>query len=151
MFKKLEGHTDWVISVFVLDNLIISVSTDKTIKIWDINTGTCLKTLEGHNDCVTSVYLVKDNLIISGSWDYTIKIWNINSGDCLKTLEGHTNWIRSVFVHDNLIISGSDDGTIRITPISLFSGEFSVFRSVIDKYNLAPHLAREILDYFENA
>ena len=71
--KILVGHSDTVYSVFVKDNLIISGSGDNTIKIWDMNTGECLKTLKGHTNCVNSVF-VKDNLIISGSFDKTIRI-----------------------------------------------------------------------------
>ena len=65
-----------------------------------------------------------------------------------KVLKGHTAYIYSVFVKDNLIISGSANKIIRVTPISLFPGELYVFRFVIDSFNLAPHLEREILDYF---
>lgn len=71
------------------------------------------KVLEGHKDCVRSIF-VKDNLIISGSYDNTIRIWDIESCKCLKTLEGHKSLVFSVFVKDNLIISGLDDKTIRI-------------------------------------
>ncbi|MEE0961888.1 MAG: hypothetical protein U0L54_05005, partial [Bacteroidales bacterium] len=55
---------------------IISGSNDKTIKIWDANTGECLKTLEGHSQPVYSVSYSPDGTkIISGSFDNTIKIW----------------------------------------------------------------------------
>ena len=148
--KVLEGHTKYVISVFVKDNLIISGSCDNTIKIWDIYTGNCIKTLEGHTHFVMSVFL-KDNLIISGSCDNTIKIWDIISGTCLKTLKGHTNYVMSIFIKDNIIISGSDDNTIKITPISLFPGELEVFESVIDSYWLPRHIEREIMDYFSGS
>ena len=154
--KVLEGHTHFVTSVFVKDNLIISGSDDNTIKIWDM-TGICkertgkayslIKTLKGHTWYVNSVF-VKDNLIISGSRDKTIKIWDINNGEYLKTLECHTEGILSIFVKDNLIISGSWDNTIRITPISLFPCELTLFQSVINSYILAPHLEREVMDYF---
>ena len=105
------------------------------------------KVLKGHTNVVMSVF-VKDNLIISGSLDNTIRIWDIDSGICLKTLKCHRDTVRSVFVKDNLIISGSSDKTIRVTPISQFPGELPIFRSVMDFYYLAPHLEREILDYF---
>ena len=75
--KTLKGHIDWVRTIFVKDNLIISGSDDTKIKIWDINTGFCLNTLEGHTHSVRSVF-VKDNLIISGSWDSTIRITPIS-------------------------------------------------------------------------
>ena len=49
---------------------------DNTIKIWDANTGACLKTLEGHTDEVYSVAYSPDGTkIISCSYDTTIKIW----------------------------------------------------------------------------
>jgi WD40 repeat protein len=57
----------------IKDNLIISGSDDKTIKIWDIDSGKCIKTLEGHTNCVNSVQTI-NNLIISGSFDKTIRI-----------------------------------------------------------------------------
>ena len=71
--KVLEGHTNCVNSVAIKDNLIISGSRDDTIRIWDIDSGKCLKTLEDHIKCVSSV-AIKDNLIISGSRDKTIRI-----------------------------------------------------------------------------
>ncbi|MEE1323143.1 MAG: hypothetical protein UHE91_04910, partial [Bacteroidales bacterium] len=55
---------------------IISGSADKTVKIWDANTGECLKTLEGHSKYVYSVAFSPDGKhIVSGSYDDTIKIW----------------------------------------------------------------------------
>lgn len=46
------------------------------IKIWDANTGKCLKTLKGHSFYVYSVAFSPDGTkIISGSRDKTIKIW----------------------------------------------------------------------------
>ncbi|MEE0888922.1 MAG: hypothetical protein U0L57_01780, partial [Bacteroidales bacterium] len=58
---------------------IISGSVDDaTVKIWDANTGECLKTLKEHLDSVWSVAFSPDGTkIISGSADYTIKIWGI--------------------------------------------------------------------------
>lgn len=43
----LQGHTSWVYSVTWSPDgrILISSSQDETIKIWDINTGECLKTL----------------------------------------------------------------------------------------------------------
>ena len=76
--KVLEGHIfNWVNSVFAKDNLIISGSYDRTITIWDIDSGSCLKTLKDHTGCVISV-VAKDNLIISGSDDKTIRITPIS-------------------------------------------------------------------------
>ncbi len=40
---------------------------DKTIKLWNKNTGECIKTLEGHSNSVYSVKFSADNqFIVSG-------------------------------------------------------------------------------------
>jgi WD40 repeat protein len=56
------------------NNSIISGSEDKSIKIWDISNGNCIKTLNGHSTHVMSV-AINNNKIISGSRGGSIKIW----------------------------------------------------------------------------
>ena len=53
---------------------VSSGSRDKTIKIWNIITGNCLKTLEGHSDWVIFIVKINENTITSGSDDKTIKL-----------------------------------------------------------------------------
>src|SRR5581483_5626244 len=55
------------------DFKIVSGSRDKSIKIWDANSGSLLKTLNGHTNYVCSVALSSDNRkIVSSSSDRTI-------------------------------------------------------------------------------
>jgi WD40 repeat protein len=117
--KNLKGHNDTIYSIAISseDEFIVSASMDKTIKIWDFNTGKCLKTLEGHTSAVESIAIsCCDEYIVSGSWDKTIKIWDVKTGKCLKTLKGHNDYILSIAIsnEDEFIISGSRDGTIKI-------------------------------------
>ena len=68
--KTLAGQSHNVYSVAYSPDgtKFISGSRDKTIKIWDANTGQCLKTLEGHSYGVESVAFSPDGTkIISGS------------------------------------------------------------------------------------
>src|ERR1035437_8099717 len=53
----LTGHTAWVRSVVYSPDghHLASGSDDKTIKLWDVGTGTCLKTLTGHSALVFCV------------------------------------------------------------------------------------------------
>ncbi len=83
--------------------MIVSGSVDKTVKLWNTNTGECIKTLTGHDDKVNSVNFSSDNkFIVSGSDDKRIKVWNIDTGECIKTLIGHNNDVLSVnFLSDN--------------------------------------------------
>jgi WD40 repeat protein len=88
--QTLEGHSDWVSSVAFSPNSarLASASGDRTVKIWDADSGACLQTLEGHSGLVRSVAFSPDSArLASASRDSTVKIWDAVSGACLQTLE----------------------------------------------------------------
>ncbi len=75
----------------------LSGSADKTLRLWDLETGACLKILEGHTGRVESVALTPDGRrALSGSYDKTLRLWDLDTGACLKILEGHTGSVESV-------------------------------------------------------
>ena len=90
---------------------IVYGGNDEIIKIRDIYSGVCIKTLEGHSSYVNSIAITPDGKkIVSGSYDNTIKIWDIESGACLKTIKGHSNGIESISIASDgtHIVSGGD-------------------------------------------
>ncbi|KAJ3129501.1 hypothetical protein HK098_001268 [Nowakowskiella sp. JEL0407] len=115
----LEGHASNVkaAAISVDGNLIVSGSSDKTIKIWSMESGEELKTLKGHNGAVTSVAISDDGgFIVSGSDDKLIKIWSVHSGQEIRECVGHTLSVNSVAVSrdGNYIVSGSNDRKLKI-------------------------------------
>jgi len=65
----------------------VSGSFDETVRIWDVKTGKCLKTMPAHSDPVSAVNFNRDGtLIVSSSYDGLCRIWDTTSGQCLKTL-----------------------------------------------------------------
>ncbi len=97
----LEGHSDWVNSVTITPDgkRAISASDDKTLNIWDIQSGALLHTLEGHSDWVNAVSVTPDGKrAISASEDKTLNIWDIQSGDLLHILEGHSLGVNAVAI-----------------------------------------------------
>ena len=55
--RTLVGHTGGVWSSQMRDNIIISGSTDRTLKVWDAETGECIHTLYGHTSTVRCMHL----------------------------------------------------------------------------------------------
>ena len=75
----LEGHSDWVGSVvFSSDGTrVVSGSDDKSLLIWNVNTGEIEHVLEEHSAAVTSVAISHDGRrVVSGSDDKWVHIWD---------------------------------------------------------------------------
>ena len=109
----LEGHTGWVCSIEASASMVVSGSEDKTVRLWDLRTGKCVRTMEGHTDGVCSVDIDGGcRTAISGSLDKTVRLWDLGSGRCSATLEGHSSLVRDVVMHESgssFLSSGRDD------------------------------------------
>ena len=68
----------------------LSGSKDRTLRLWDLETGAELRRFEGHWDAVTSVTVLPDGRrALSGSSDKTLRLWNLETGAELRRFEGH--------------------------------------------------------------
>lgn len=57
---------------------LASGSEDNTVKLWDVRTGECIQTVEGHTAPVWYVAFSPDGeYFASGSWDNTVLIWDV--------------------------------------------------------------------------
>jgi len=117
--RTLSGHTGGVTGVAVSADgrQVISGSDDKTLKVWDLESGNVIQTLSGHTREVTGVAVSADGRqAVSGSKDHTLKVWDLESGRELQTLSGHTGWITGVAVSADgrQVISGSLDNTLKV-------------------------------------
>ncbi|MEH2332941.1 WD40 repeat domain-containing protein [Nostoc sp.] len=115
----LPGHQDAVNSIsFSPDGkTIASGSWDKTIKLWNIESGES-QTLSGHTDKVWRVRYspMNGNMIASASTDNTVRLWNAKSGEFLGELKGNTDLVYDIsFSPDSKkIATASWDGKIKI-------------------------------------
>lgn len=96
---------------------MVSGLGDKSLIVWDMKTGTPLKTLTGHKGSVDAVAVTKDGKqIVSASTDSTIKIWNIETGENIDTFIGHQSSIRAIAITPDgkNIVSASSDTTLKV-------------------------------------
>ena len=118
-----EGHTDFIMSITIKNNLILTSSKDNTIRIWKIfykenneyENIKCIGILTGHSESVncTDIHIKKnnkENLIISGCKDGSIKLWNFsdinnnnNSDDNDNEIEEINESLASKVMHDDEI------------------------------------------------
>lgn len=101
----------------VLGPFLMSGSRDKTIKIWDVNVGTCLFTLIGHDNWVRGVcWHPGGKYIISVSDDKTLRVWDIVQKRCYKTVDAHSHFCTSIDFHSKapFVVTGSVDQSIKV-------------------------------------
>lgn len=113
-----DQHKAWISSLIELKALgyLASSSWDGTIKMWGLSQdkSLCLKTFEGHTDCVNVVRQLSDKTLVSAADDSTIIVWDIDSGVNKATLRGHSDRVYALLVVNDKIISGSRDKTVKI-------------------------------------
>jgi WD40 repeat protein/serine/threonine protein kinase len=119
--RLLTGHAKSVEAVDLSGDGRIGISGggDGTVRLWDLDGGTCLRVLEGHQHMVESVCLSDDGQrALSSSRDGTVRLWDLDTGRCLHILERtrgltyHSSPVR--FSPDGRqAVVGGQDGRIR--------------------------------------
>lgn len=115
--RRLHCFDDAFPVAITPDGLCLVAGTrEHLIKVWNLDTGRTLRTLEGHERSVTAVVVTPDNRhIVSGSDDGTIKVWDAASGRLLRTLGGQDRWVRAVEVsRDAQFIASAAGDLVRV-------------------------------------
>jgi len=122
----IAGYTRSITSVaFSSDGTrLLTGSWDRTAKLWDVATGSCIRTFIGHISSVMSVAFSPDGTrILTGSLDGMggiAKLWDVATGVCIRTYSEHTDMVSSVaFSPDGAcVLTGSDDGTAKLWDVA---------------------------------
>ncbi|MCB9436627.1 MAG: protein kinase [Anaerolineales bacterium] len=120
----IDAHTDSVNAVALSPDgtQALTASTDRTLILWDLATGTPLQTLRGHTNQVNDVVFMADGKrAISGARDRTLILWDLTTGEALRTFEAlHTNSILAVALSpDNTrVASASADRSVIVWDVN---------------------------------
>ena len=128
----LDEHAASVKCVLVFpmaaETYLVSGSNDHTIKVWDLGSGRCMRTLRGHSSIIKNVEVVfaaasssvKSWELVSSSNDKTVKIWSLSLGQCLRTLVGHERGIGCMLFVPSTgqLVTGSSDNTVKVWEMS---------------------------------
>ncbi|MCI0456777.1 MAG: protein kinase, partial [Gemmataceae bacterium] len=128
----LKGHTGnvWSVAFSPDGKRLASASSDKSVKVWEAQTGQELFSLQGHTDRVWSVAFNRDGKrLASASGDKTVKVWNAQTGQELLTFKGHTGEVRSVTFSPDGKRLASGSGTWDATKQVYVAGEVKVWEA----------------------
>jgi WD40 repeat protein len=123
----LLGHTGGItaIALHPANPILASGSTDRSIKLWDLESGQLIHTFVGrslfskmgHGDRISALTFSPDGtLLFSGSDDGTIKEWNINNRKLINTLPAPGWGVSALTIteEDWTLVSGSGDGVVHL-------------------------------------
>jgi WD40 repeat protein/tetratricopeptide (TPR) repeat protein len=115
--RNFIGHWSAVFGVAVdpAGKNLVTTSNDGTAKLWDIDTGSPIRSFLGHKGRVGAAVFTRDGeRIVTGS--DTIRVFDVDTAALVKTLDGHTGEVASLAVSPDgaRLASTAFDGTCRI-------------------------------------
>lgn len=121
--RVLEGHTAQVAAVDVAPSgdLVASASWDRTIGVWDTESGALIARLKGHDGPLSDVVFAEDgNALYSASADGTIRVWDVEGRAERRTIVRH-GFGTSVLALDEAagwLAYGATDGGTRVIDLA---------------------------------
>nr|KAJ3421579.1 hypothetical protein HK105_003036 [Polyrhizophydium stewartii] len=117
--RALEGHTGAVhVAAFSRDGMYcLTGSADRSVRLWSLSTGRCIKTYSTHGKDVLGVALWQDNnRFASCGMDRTVILWDVSTGRPLRRWTEHTQRTNAVAFNSDasVIASASYDTSVRL-------------------------------------
>lgn len=158
----LEAHVDEVTALYFKGDTLVSGSSDKTLRQWDLEKGRCVQTLDvmwaaaqasasmgsvegtwrqtgkapdASADFVGAIQ-VFDAALACGTADGMVRLWDLRSGQVHRSLVGHTGPVTCLQFDDMHIVTGSLDRSIRVS----FTSNFINSILALLHLRLYPHL-----------
>ena len=117
LLRTLTGHSQGVFGLAISPNgkLLASGSKDKTIKLWNLQTGQEFRNLTKHSDRIWSViFSPNGEFLASASEDKTIKLWNSQTGQETRTLNDLNSVYSLAISSDGKILASGSGETIKL-------------------------------------
>ncbi|KAK1186431.1 trypsin-like peptidase domain-containing protein [Streptomyces sp. NBS 14/10] len=116
--RRLADHTGPVNSLAYSPDgkTLATASDDKTVRLWDVDTGKVRRILAGHTGPVRSVAFSPDGrTLATGGFDSTVRLWDLNTNKPRRVFK-NSNPIYSLAFSPNgkTLATGDYNGTLRL-------------------------------------
>lgn len=117
---RIEGHGENVRRLaFSRDGAhLVTVSADRTARIWDSSTRQVVHVLEGHENVVWDLRLAfDDSELFTCATDGTVRRWDMESGELLATYicgAGESVWTLAIHEQTGLLAAAGSSGVVRL-------------------------------------
>ncbi|MBL8884121.1 MAG: serine/threonine protein kinase [Hyphomicrobium sp.] len=117
--RVLEGHSN-AVQALAADRSgtwLASGGADKTVKLWNLETGEVKATYRNHSDYVSALAVTDDGaMVASGTLDGVVRLWTRSTRRPLRTFSAHRTRITALtFSPDGqLLASAAEDGSVRV-------------------------------------
>ncbi|KAJ2596563.1 pre-mRNA-splicing factor prp46 [Coemansia sp. RSA 1804] len=119
LMRVISGHIGWVRSLAVEpgNKWFASGSVDRTIKIWDLASGTLKLTLTGHISPVRGLAVSSRHpYLFSCGEDKQVKCWDLETNKVVRQYHGHLSGVYSLALHPvlDVLVTGGRDSVARV-------------------------------------
>jgi pleiotropic regulator 1 len=142
LFRVISGHLGWVRALAMEpgNQWFASGAGDRTIKIWDLATGTLKLTLTGHISSVRGLAVSpRHPYLFSCGEDKMVKCWDLETNKVIRHYHGHLSGVYTMSLHPTLdvLCTGGRDGVVRVwdmrtrSNIHVLSGHKGTVSSIV--------------------
>jgi WD40 repeat protein len=98
----------------------VSASLDKTLKVWELESGRELRALEGYSNLVSGMPVTPDGRrAVSASVDNTLKVWDLERGAVIAGFTGDAGILCCACVGRDTILAGDMGGRLHLLRLEM--------------------------------
>ncbi|KAI5707237.1 hypothetical protein M8J75_015920 [Diaphorina citri] len=146
--KELLGHSNVVIAADWLSDgeQVITASWDRVANLFDVETGTILQSLTGHDEELTfCASHPTQRLAVTCSKDTTFRLWDFRESiHSVCVFQGHTDTVTSAIFpcsgDQDRLVSGADDRTVKVWELRNMRSPLATMRtdSPVNRLSISP-------------